>query len=278
MKLKFFNDPLMTLNMGMMEGDNGGGQGGGQPAGGEGGDGKQQTFVEKVDPVTGKTVKIPAEIESVIGHFVSKTRSEVEAKFKPILEQFENEKTDIETMRSEYEKLKEASMTAEERAQENARKKIQEHERTAKEKSEEATKWKGMFEKSTIRNDIFGAFGDAKLCNPGQVATLFQMEGNAFISEVVDNDGKPTGNFETRVRMVLEDDKGNPEEIEGTPAELFKKWISLERNSHHLVNTVSPGSGSRAGGNRLGGYNHDQLLKMSPTERMKAGREQAKGR
>jgi len=255
--------------------DDGGGSPGGSAPEGEG---NTQKFVDKIDPVTGKTVKIPAELESVIGHFVSKTRSEVEAKFRPMLEQLESDKTDFETIKSEYEKLKEASMTAEERAQENARKKIQEHERTAKEKSEEAMKWKGMFEKSTIKNDIFSSFGDTKLCNPGQTAMIFEMEGQAFMSEVVNNDGKPTGNFETRVRVLLEDDKGNPEEIEGTPAEVFKKWISLDRNSHHLLNTMSPGSGSRTGGNKTGGMSQDQLMKLSPTERMKIAREQVKTR
>jgi len=163
-------------------------------------------------------------------------------------------------------------MTAEERAQSNAKKVIDAALIEKKTALEEATTWKARYEKSTIKNDIMSSFGDAKLCNPGQAAMIFEMEGQAFISEVVDNEGKPTGQFETRVRLMLEDKNGNPEPVEGTPQELFKKWIELDRNTHHLLNTMSAGSGARGGVNR-GGMNTEQFNNLSPQERMKRARQ-----
>ena len=73
-------------------------------------------------------------------------------------------------------------------------------------------------------------------------------------------------------------DNGNLREVEGTPEQLFKKWIALDRNAHHLVNTMSPGTGSRGGGNRGGGMSQDEILKLSPAARIQYGREQSKSK
>lgn len=248
----------------------------GEPGGDSGSQGKQGAqdnfgfsgkFVEKVNPVTKKTMRIPVEMEAVIGNFISATRGAVEGQYKPLLEKLENEASELKDIQIEYEKLKELSMTAEERAQENAKKKILEHEKTAKKASEDATMWKQRFEQSTIRNDILSSFGDEKLFNPAQVAMLFQNEGEARISEVVDDEGKPTGKFETKMTLALEDEKGEPEIVEGTPNELFKKWIKLDRNLHHVQNDITPGGGTKPTGNSRGGGKIDTSL--HPTERMK---------
>jgi hypothetical protein len=233
-------------------------------------------YKEMADPVSGQKVMIPVELETFFGHTISKTResikTEVEGKYKPLLETLEKEAGEGSLAKAELEKIRLEAMSAEERAQANAKKKIEEYEKKYKDKESEATTWKGRFEKSTIRNDIMSSFGDAKLCNSGQVAMLFEMEGNAVISEIVDNEGKPTGQFETRVSLILEDKDGKPERVEGTVQELFKRWISLDRNSHHLLNTMPAGSGARGGGGYRSGMSADALAKLSPVERLKEGR------
>lgn len=236
-------------------------------------------FKEMIDPVTQSKIKIPVELETFFGHAISTTRNsvktELEAKFKPTLEALEREAGEGSQAKAELEKLKLESMTAEERAQANAKKVISEHEKKANLAAEEAGTWKSRFEKSTIKNDIMTSFGDIKLCNPGQSAVLFEHEGNAKISEVVDADGKPTGSFETRVSLLLEDKNGNQERVEGSATELFKRWIQLERNSHHVMNTMASGSGSRGGGGNKTGMSHDAIMKLSPVERMRKAREQS---
>jgi hypothetical protein len=235
-------------------------------------------FKEMVDPVSQSKIKIPVELETFFGHAISSTRNsvkaEVEAKFKPTLEALEKEAGEGSQAKAELEKLKLESMTAEERAQANAKKVIFEHEKKATIAIEEANTWKSRFERSTIKNDIMSSFGDVKLCNPGQTAVLFEHEGQAKISEIVDADGKPTGQFEARVALMLEDKNGKQERVEGSASELFKRWIQLERNSHHIMNTMAPGSGSRSGGGNRTGKSQDAIMKMTPVERMREARKQ----
>jgi len=234
-------------------------------------------MVDFKDPQTGQMIKIPENMSALLGNIIAKTRKETEGKYKPTIEALEKEAAEGSLSKVELEKLQLEAMSAEERAQANARKVIGEHEKIAKTATEEAQNWRTRFESSTLKTDIMSSFGDSKLCNPEQAAILFQIEGGAKISEVVDGEGKLTGNFETRVMLSLEGTDGKPEAVEGTPKELFKRWIQLERNSHHLMNTAPAGSGSRSGGGgNRGGMSEAEMMKLNPTERMQHARDQAK--
>lgn len=233
-------------------------------------------FTEIPDPKSGTKIKVPKEIadsiNAIIGHSISTTREKVKKEFEPLMEELKNENADLSKIQDEYDKLKEASMSAEEKAQEAAKKAIKEHEKVANSAKEDAAKWKKLFERSTIRTDIFNAFGDAKLFNPGQVALLFENEGRARISEKVDGEGKSTGEFETIVTLVLEDKDGKPEEVEGTPAELFKRWSDLERNFYLRQVDINPGGGSPPASK--GNYGRVEWDKLKPVDRLVKAREQ----
>lgn len=236
---------------------------------GEGeGEGNSSVFVEREDPVTKKKIKIPKELDVFYGHVISATRKSAEEKYKPILEAVEQDKSELTEVRAELEKIREESMTAEERAQKNAEKKIREHEVLVKRSVEEAEKYKALFTQSTIRNDIYSSFGEAKLCNPDQTRMVFEQEGQARLEEIVDNDGKPTGRFETRVTIDLVNDKGEAETVEGTPKQLFQKWINQDRNLHHQVNNLSRGGGSQ--GNS--GSARVDWSALSPSDRLNQAR------
>jgi uncharacterized protein YdcH (DUF465 family) len=248
------------------------------PGGGGGGDELKFSgkFAEIPDPKSGNKIKVPEEIaasiKEIIGHSIATTREKVKEEFNPLLESLKSDNADLNKIREEYDKLKEASMTAEQRAEANAAKAIKEHEKAANSAREDLKKWKSLFEKSTIRTDIFSAFGDAKLFNPGQVSLLFESEGKAKISEKVDGEGKPTGEFETIVTLTLEDKDGKPEVVEGTPGELFKRWIELERNFYLRQVDLSPGGGSPPA--NKGNYGRVEWDKLKPSDRLTKAREQ----
>jgi hypothetical protein len=247
------------------------------PDAGDGGTGGEATaeaivYIEKKDPITGTVVKIPKDLESLLGHYISHTRGEVEKKFKPIVEELEKEKTDLTGIKAAYDKLKEDAMSAEDRAAANAKKVISEFEKKSNVALSEADKFKKLFHKSVVENDILTSFGDIKLCNAKQVALLFENEGNAHPEEVIDGDGKATGRYETKVALTLENDKKEPVIVEGTPAELFSRWIKLERNAHHIRNDTVPGAGSRQGTNYSGNSTAAEMLKLDPKNRIDAHR------
>lgn len=230
------------------------------------------TLVEKKDPVSGQSYKVPVELEPFIGHLISSTRNSVESQYKPIVEKLQGDTSELSEVRAELQKLQEAQMTAEEKAQANAARKIAEHEAQARNASEESKQWKTRFMDTMIKNDIYGSFGDLKLCNPEQTAILLQSEGRATVEEVLDHLGKPTGQFQTRLTLqLMNETTGNMEIVEGTPKELFKKWIGQERNMHHQLNNLIPGGNSSGGPNR--GRNGVDYMKLSPEERLRVARE-----
>lgn len=245
--------------------------------GGEGSSKATVTFsgalVEKKDPVSGDMIKIPIELEPFFGHVISSTRNSIEGQYKPMVEKLQNESAELSDVRAELQKIKEASMTAEEKATANAQRKIAEYETKAKNASEESVKWKGRFFDTMITNDIFGAFGDIKLCNPQQTAILFQKEGKAQVESVLDASGQPTEHFQTKIFLKLRNETtGLLENVEGTPKELFKRWVNQEDNLHHQLNNLASGGNSSAGKGRNGGVDYmslsaEERLARAPRER-----------
>jgi hypothetical protein len=226
--------------------------------------------VEKEDPITKKSIKIPKELDAVIGHFISTTRAATEGQYKPLLEKLEGESAELTDVKAELEKLREVNMTAEEKARADAKKVIVKHEAAVKTAEEKAAFYKNLFESEKVSNEIYGSFGDKKLCNPKQTALIFEKEGEAHLEEIIDAEGKPTNTFETRMSLMIENEDGEPIKCEGTPGELFKKWVEQEKNLHHLQNDLPPGGGSRSSGKGKGKVD---LSKLSPVERMNAARE-----
>ena len=229
------------------------------------------TMVEKKDPVSGETIKIPVELDPYIGHLISSTRKNIESQYKPLVEKLEGDTAEFAEVKAELEKLREASMTAEEKAAENARRKIAEHEIATKNAQQQATQWKDMYMNSVVKNDILNSFGDAKLNNPEQVAILMENEGRARVEEVLDSSGKGTGQYQTIVTLQLTNEStGYLENVEGTPKELFKRWCNEERNLHHIQNSLNPGGNSNPGSRKGGKVDY---MSLSPTERLNAARE-----
>lgn len=257
----------------MHEGDKGGG------AGGEGDKNDKTPPVEMVeipDPVTGSKVQIPKEYSILLGHVISKQREEVEGKYKPLLKELDEEKERSAGVQAQLDKIKEESMSAQERAEHNAKKVIDEHEKKRKSAEEETAKFKALYFKTIIRNSVHEAFGDTKLCNPEQTAILFEAQGTPEIEEVVDGLGKPTGEFQPKFTFKFQNDNGEFEPVSGSAKELFKKWIELPENWHHIQNDLPPGGNSRGSQNRVKqhGLSDEDYNKLSPSEKLKMARKQ----
>jgi hypothetical protein len=229
------------------------------------------TMIEKVDPVSKKTIRIPVEYDAYIGHMVSTTRKTTEGQYKPIIEKLESDTAAFGEIKAEVAKLREANMTAEEKAQANASRKISDAEVKMKNAINEVGVWRNRFQDTMITNQIMASFGDTKLCNPEQTAILFRNEGKAEVVDVIGSDGKPTGGFETRLKLNLINDKsGELEALEGTPKELFTRWVSEGRNLHHQANNLTPGAGSSSGHRTT---SREDIMKLPPVERMKRARD-----
>ena len=214
---------------------------------GGGGEGEPE-MVEVSDPVTGQKVQIPKDAEALIGHQLSNerkiAREKIKEEYKPVIEKVEKLEKESGVKNEELEKLKEMQMTEDEKRTKNDRERINQITDLTKDRDF----WKRQYEEMKKMIDIHESFGDAELFNPGQIAILFSNEGKARIEEIKDSQGKATGEFKTFVKISVPDEKGNMIEMEGTPKDLFPKWINLPQNLHHQKNTLVPGGGTRTPG------------------------------
>jgi hypothetical protein len=100
---------------------------------------------------------------------------------------------------------------------------------------------------------------------------LLEVEGKATYPEKINNEGKLSGEFETKLVLRLEGDDGKVETVEGTPRELFKRWIDSPRNFHHVQNELPPGGGTPPAGK--GGSGKVNFDGMKPTDKLNKARE-----
>ena len=231
--------------------------------------------IEIEDPVTQTKVSVPKELSVLIGHMTSierkNTESKVKAKYEPIMEKLREYENQVPELTAKLEELREASMSGDEKLKSQAERLTKEWQKKHETALNEAGQWKDRYMQGRLKTDIYGAFGDVKLCNPEQTALVFMSEGKAQVRDIIGADGKPTGDFETVVSLDFVKD-GKTETKTGKPAELFKEWINLDRNLHHQMNNLAPGGGSHAGkdGNGKARMKREEFDALPPAAKVKA--------
>lgn len=244
-----------------------------------GGGSPPKEMMQMKDPVTNEEVTIPKELESFFNHTISGTRgkikTELQEKYQSLMQEVETKLKEKENENSEIlqqlTKMKEQDMTAEERAKEQLKRLMQDNEKKLDTTAKERDNWKNLYFQHKITSDIYTSFGDVGLCNPEQTAYLFQKEGRAEIREKLNNLGEKTGEWETMMSIFIKDKDGNSQELTGSPAELFQKWINQPHNAHHLANNLRPGGGSQYGGDSSK-IDPAMLQGMNPVEKLKLAR------
>jgi hypothetical protein len=215
---------------------------------------KTGEFFEMKDPVTGEVRKLPKELEPFMGHVISKTRKETEGKYKPLIDDLNNQLKnnqlslgEQETLRARIQELEEANMSAEERA----KLQIDREKKTWEDKHKKAEQygndgWNNFYQ-TKIDNDLFAALGKHDLYNPDQTKMILKTMGGA---KVVKNE--ESGKFETKLTMLVPDKDGALKEQVLSPQEAVDKFLALPENANHLKASLRPGggAGSSKGGKR----------------------------
>jgi hypothetical protein len=222
-------------------------------------------------PGTDETIMVTPEVKELMNDMVSIARKDAtgkaENKFKPIKDMLSKLEEENGGLSEELESFKESQMSEAEKAQSRFKKdleKYKESEATALEKKEY---WKTKYKDNKITNDIYSAFSGHKLSNPEHAAILFKNSVETDIQPMLDSEGNQTGEFTTKMKMIVSDGNGGYKEQEGTPGELFKIWIEQDSNKHLLLNNLVPGGGSSASGN---------LENLSEVDKLRAQYEEAK--
>jgi hypothetical protein len=174
-------------------------------------------------------------------------------------------------LESRLETLQKDSMTKEELAAEKIRKLDSEYKKTTETLSKEKEGWQKRFTDSTINQSIVGAAAENNAFSTDQILAI--LRPNAHLVEVLDGEGKPSG--ELVAKITFHDTKdGKPITLELTPSEAVKKMREMDK---FLNLFKSEGAGGLGMGNRPVGKQADlkELVKRDTAgyiEGRKAGK------
>jgi len=152
-------------------------------------------------------------------------------------------KTDLE---ERIEKLQEAHMSAEEIAKKNVSKASKAHETELAKISKDRSDWQQRYTRERVATELTNAAIAAKATVPEQIVNLLGPE--TYLSEVLGDDGKGTGVFDTLIKFNDVDDDGKPVTNDLAPEAVLKRMQELpDRFGNLFINPGAGGMGSNSG-------------------------------
>ena len=130
----------------------------------------------------------------------------------------------------------------------------------------EADHYKGLYTTSTIESALTRAAQEHGAVNAGQVHRL--LAGDTFLEPVLGDDGKPTGGYDPKTKVMVLDGEKRVEKIMPT-AEAVKAFLGLPENKNLVDSKFQPGGGASGGRTNI---NQQGWRDLSPTERINAAR------
>ncbi len=241
------------------------------------------------DPNKKPKVEFTPAQQQFINSQLAEERRKGEKKNNELIAQLETEKNKAHTTSEEraelqerIEKLQTDYVTKEELAKREASKKVTDLEQKLKDEQSAREAWQNRFVKNKKEVDLTQAAVGAKAFSPKQVVTI--LDPMTRLVEIKGEDGKPTGEFETRVKVASKDKEGKDVILDLTPTEAVKQLQEMpEEYGNLFISGANGGLGSGSLGNRQG--QKKSLNDLSPAEyhaqrerdkqeRLKAGRRQ----
>lgn len=130
--------------------------------------------------------------------------------------------------------------------------------------SKQAQDWQNRYTNETITRSITDAAAKHVAYNPGQVVALLRQDTK--LVDVLDENGKPTGNLIPKVKFADKDKDGKPVTLELEVDQAVKRMTELEEFANLFKDSSSGGVGGR---NVPKGQPLD-IKKMSPEQYRKA--------
>ena len=153
----------------------------------------------------------------------------------------EQEKNDLN---ARIEELQNLSLTKEEMAKKELKKKEDEYTGKLTKAEQEGKSWKSRFEGALIENAIIAEAGKAKAFNTVQIEAL--LRPHSKVVEVIGEDNKPTGKFEVRVDFTHKDDKGKVVTLNVTVPEAVKLMKEQDEYANLFIDEGTGGVGGSA--------------------------------
>jgi len=159
------------------------------------------------------------------------------------------DKTELE---ERIEKLQVQNMSKEEIAKREASKAAKSHQLELGSLTKERDAWQKRYTKARVATELTTAALEAKATVPEQIVQL--LGPNTYLSPVLGDDNKPTGDFETLVKFSDVSEEGKAVVLDLTPFATLKRMQELtERFSNLFINPGTGGMGGNSGQSGKGG-------------------------
>ena len=202
---------------------------------------------------------------------MAEERRKLQAKNDQLITQLETQKNVAGTtaaeklaLESKIEGLKGEFATKDELTQRETSRKLKELEDKVKTEAAEKATWKQRFEANKRRVDLTHAAAIGEAFDAEQVVTI--LNPMTRLVEVVGEDNKPTGEYETRVKIQTTDKDGKPVTLDLDPVAAVKQLKEMPEKYGNLF--ISRQAGGLGLGNHNRGAGKKEKSQMSTAEYM----------
>jgi hypothetical protein len=191
----------------------------------------------------------PEQVQSMLSEEQAKYQTE-RTKLAQQLEEIQHTSSLNQKQKTELEEqvtaLREASMTAEERAKAAVERKEQDYNEKVAALAEEGKEWKQKYTQTRIKNSILTA-ANGNEEKPYHSEDIFNALGTSTIlKELTDDIGKGTGEFDVVVKFSDVDGDGKAVIVEMDPQQAVGKMSKMKRWAHLFRSNKVSGSGGSA--------------------------------
>ena len=213
-----------------------------------------------------------------VNNAVAKERRQQEQRYKKRIEQLETirdganlSQEQVDSLNQQISDMESEHKTKEQLAQEESVRVRKEHERQTTKLTSEKDLWQGRYTNMVVVNSITNASIENDAFSPEQVVALLQP--STRLVEVVDEDGKKTGELEPKTKFNGLDEEGNEIELDITPSNAVKRMTEMDKYANLFKGSKTGGLGAE-GGNRGGGglgdlTNTDNYMKQRKAGKLK---------
>ena len=179
-----------------------------------------------------------------------------------------DEKSELE---KQIEDLQTKYMTSEERTRQLKEKDEKKHTEVLTQTEEDRDGWKERYTLSTIDNAITHAAVENKAVAPGQVIAM--LRSTTRLAEKLDEDNKPNGEYEARVRFNDIDKDDKPVILDLTVPEAVKRMTELEQFGNLFTGGKTGGLGGSGSLKKGGELDLAKIAREDPARYRKLRKE-----
>lgn len=208
------------------------------------------------DPPAEKTSFTKEEVDKMITEEQEKGKGQAQkylTELKAIQQRTKMTDEERKALEKRIEDMESQLLTKEELAKQTQDKLAKKYEKELAELGTERNNWKTKYSVSTIQRAIVDAAIGAKAYNPEQVTAL--LGPSARLIDILDEEGKPTGEFDIKIKLSDKNKDGKPITLDLSPSEAVKR---LSEREDYMNLFKADGSGGVGGTNaRSSGKNID---------------------